>query len=122
MADSTPLRLVKIERHKDDPIPLERRIAHRTSANGRVTAVQTIDTGDAHRNRICSLQLQDISDTGLGAMIDEPVPVNSEITVFFPPQGPDRGYDLYGKVVWCRKADNGHEVGIHLNRPQAACA
>jgi len=121
----TELRLVKIERHEDDPIPLERRIAHRKPQSGRVTALLTIKTDDETRNRICSLELRDMSETGLGAVTCEALPRGGEVTIFFPPHGPERGFDLYGKIMWCREAKDaseGFEVGVHLNRQAAACA
>ncbi len=119
------LKLVKIERHELDPLPLERRIAHRKPTNGRVTALLTIKTDDETRNRICSLELRDMSDTGVGAVTSEPLPREGNITIFLPPHGPERGFDLYGQIMWCRPNREGgddFEIGVRLNQQAAACA
>ncbi|MBI1336656.1 MAG: hypothetical protein GC164_06810 [Phycisphaera sp.] len=108
----TNLRLVKEE--PTDAIPLERRIDYRHTISGRVTALQTTAGSEEHHNRICSLQLLNISDSGLGAVTQEPVELNTRIVVFFPPHGPERGFDKYGQVVRCVHRDGGHELGIRF--------
>jgi hypothetical protein len=123
--EQVELKLVKIERHAEDPLPLERRIAHRKPASGRVTALLAFKDGEEHRNRICSLELRDISDTGVGAVTSEPLPREGNITIFLPPHGPERGFDLYGQIMWCRDNRDGgddYEVGVRLNRQASACA
>lgn len=122
MQPEATLRLVKDERLQDDPIPLERRYAHRRPISGRVTAVVKIGEGEKARNRICSLMLQDMSDGGVGAATDEGLPAGAAITVFVPPHGPERGFDATGKIAWCRREDDQHLVGIQLDRQQTACA
>ena len=32
----------------------------------------------------------------------EPLPREGNITIFLPPHGPERGFDLYGQIMWCR--------------------
>jgi len=123
--EQTGLKLVKIERHELDPLPLERRIAHRKPATGRVTALLSFKDGEEHRNRICSLELRDMSDTGVGAVTGEPLPREGNITIFLPPHGPERGFDLYGEIAWCREdrsGGEGYEIGVRLNRQASACA
>ena len=122
MLQEAELRLVHDDRHQDDPIPLERRTAHRKPVNNRVTALVLIPSEDSTRNRICSLFLRDMSDTGIGAVSVDPVPLNSQITMFFPPHGSERGFDLYGKVVWTRRSSDGFELGLALDRQATACA
>ena len=61
-----------------------------------------------------------ISDTGVGVMSQEPVEVDSRIAIFFPPHGPERGFDLFGRVVRCVHREAGHEVGIALEQRLAA--
>ncbi len=122
-AETVELKLIRDERHEEDPIPLERRIAHRKSVTGRVTALMTMKVGDAEvRNRICSLELRDMSDTGVGAFSSEPLPRGAKLTVFLPPHGPERGFDLYGTVARCDGHDTGYAIGIRLDRQASACA
>lgn len=122
MTELAELRLVDDTPLEGDPIPLERRTAYRKAADGRVTALVRTSEGGEQRNRICSLELRDMSDTGVGVASQEPLPKGAAITLFFPPHGSERGFDLYGHVVWCRSDDGSHEVGIHLASQQAACA
>ena len=122
-AEQTELKLINIERDALDPIPLERRIAHRKPANGRVTALLTMKHDDGEtRNRICSIVLRDMSETGVGAFTDEPLPREAKMTLFLPPHGPERGFDLYGSVARCESREEGYEVGIRLDRQLTACA
>ncbi|MCX5660284.1 MAG: PilZ domain-containing protein [Planctomycetota bacterium] len=101
---------------------LERRRAERRVITGRVTAVaRPPHPGPAH-GRICSLQLLNLSETGVGLLSQEPVELNSLVTVFFPAQGAQRGRDATGRVVRCtpRARGFGHEVGIHFEARVAA--
>lgn len=115
----TALKLIQPEAEPTDVLAFERRIAKRRVTSGRVTAVQT--TGlDTQANRICSLQLINMSDSGLGTMTQESIEIGTAITVFFPPHGPERGFDLTGEVVRCTQKDYGHEIGICFDARQAA--
>ena len=122
MLDDNSLKLVRDERLEGDPIPLERRIDHRKPIQGRVTALMTMTEEEPRRNRICSLELRDVSEGGLGAVSGDELPKGATMTVFFPPHGPERGFDMYGKVAWCRPADDGFEIGLELARQKSACA
>jgi len=44
----------------------------------------------------------------------QPIAVGSRITVFFPPHGPEPGFDLIGEVVRCVSVDNHHTIGVAL--------
>ncbi|MCC7147007.1 MAG: PilZ domain-containing protein [Phycisphaeraceae bacterium] len=113
-----PLTLV--DHAEQDVIPFERRAVPRFSAAGRVTAVHCETTQDGRQNHICSLLLHDISDLGVGATSQEPIEQGSTITLFFPPHGPERGFDVYGEVVRCRHNQETHEIGIRLTGKTAA--
>ena len=119
MPSPAPLRLRRPDQDTD-AYRLERRMTLRHSLAGRVTAVQTHDQTDGQLSRICSLQLLNISDSGLGALSEEPVEPGSSVAVFFPPHGPERGFDLVGQVVRCVARENGHEIGIRLETRAAA--
>ncbi len=123
LTEQVELKLIRVERHADDPIPLERRVAHRKPASGRVTALATMEQDeDTVRNRICSVELRDMSHTGIGAICTEPLPIGARLTLFLPPHGPERGFDLYGEVARCDAVEGGFELGIHLDRQATACA
>lgn len=100
-----------------DVLPFERRAEHRRPASGRVTAVTR---GEGVANRICSLELVDMSDGGLGATCPDPIEIGSPIAVYFAPHGPERGMDLFGKVVRCHRRADGHAVGIRFAARAAA--
>jgi hypothetical protein len=119
IANTPTLRLQRPDA-ESDAYRLERRIAQRHSIAGRVTAVQTHEQADGQLSRICSLQLMNISDTGLGALSEESIEPGSSLAVFFPPHGPERGIDLVGQVVRCVARENGHEIGIRLEARAAA--
>lgn len=99
---------------------LERRVAQRHTMSGQVTALRSEQFAGGHRNCICSLKLMDMSDTGVGAQVAEPLPINSHITIFFPPHGPERGFNLRGRVVRCDPTGTGHQIGVFLENKIAA--
>lgn len=119
MSSSGQLRLVDPDANRDS-LPFERRLHHRRSIHGRVTAIRTPRPGQEQPAMICPLTLCDMSDTGLGAISQEPLEPGSTITVLFPPHGPEKGFDLYGKVVRCNTRSEGHEIGIQFSRQVAA--
>ncbi len=122
MQTQPALRLVKTDRREGDPIPFERRDQHRKPISGRVTVIESWGGAESPQNKIASLTLKDISDTGIGAISQEPIENDTRVTVFIPPHGPERGYDLYGRIVWCARGEDGYEVGIKLDQKMTACA
>ncbi len=118
MSDAN-LKLVDPTREPADVLPFERRRENRRALGGQVTALRTATTrGD--NNRICSLKMLNMSDSGLGAIVSEPIEIGSSIAVFFPPHGPERGFDLFGHVVRCQHAAEGCEIGIRFDVRAAA--
>jgi hypothetical protein len=61
-----------------------------------------------------------ISATGLGAMVPEPIELQTTLAIFFPPHGPERSIDLHGRVVRCIQRDQGHEIGVVFDNLSAA--
>ncbi|MEX1017177.1 MAG: PilZ domain-containing protein [Phycisphaeraceae bacterium] len=105
----------------DRPMFFERRRHRRHAAGGRVTAVITgPGHAEAVARRICSLQLSDLSTAGVGAMVQEPLPIGATLTVFCPPHGPEPGFDLHGTIVRCEPDDWGYRLGIRLDARMAA--
>lgn len=103
-----------------DTLPFNRRVCPRHAMSGQVTAVGSMPEAGPAIKKICSLRLLNMSDSGLGVLTDEVLPVNSTITVFFPPHGPERGFDVKGRVVRCHRRDDGHEIGISFDDRAAA--
>jgi len=118
MTTEAQLKLAKYE-SDSDTLEFERRTSRRHQVGGHVTAVHS-PAADGSASRICTLQLCDISDYGIGALVQEPVTPGTSITVFFPPHGAERGFDLYGHVVRCLRRGAMHEVGISLRTRAAA--
>lgn len=99
-----------------DTLYFERRRHPRRKAAGQVTAV--IREPDADKDdpaKMLTLDLVDLSDGGIGASSLQPITVGSRITVFFPPHGPEPGFDLAGEVVRCVSRDNLHTIGVALD-------
>lgn len=103
-----------------DNVYFERRAAERHPCNGHVTALVSGPGFTAPRNRICSLQLQNISDSGMAGVSTEPLPIGAQITVFIAPHGAERGYDLHGTVVRCFPQRLGQQIGIRFRGKMAA--
>ena len=111
------LKLTEVDVQEPDILPFERRRSPRRPISGQVTTLQP-DNGALRK--IASLELHDMSATGLCAFSVEPVTVNTSITLFFQPHGPEGGYDATGRVVRCLALDKGYEVGIRFESQAAA--
>ena len=111
------LKLVKPPCDAGDVLFMERRSCDRAPMIGRATAIIT-DLSDpkAPTKKICSVQLANISESGLGVIVDEPVDTGNHIhmTVYIQPHGPEAGRDLTGTVARCDKHSLGYEVGIRV--------
>ncbi len=121
MAPQASLKLVTPQAvEQDDVLRFERRGCTRHPISGQVTSLQQPADPQDHQARICSLQLLNISDTGLGAICPEPVDPGTRISVFFPPHAAEGGFDLFGTVVRCVHREAGHEIGIRFSQKHAA--
>lgn len=112
---SQALRLNELSAVIADTLYFERRRHPRRRARGQVTAVIR-KPGETNNDpaKMMVLELADQSDGGIGATAQEPIEVGNRITVFFPPHGPEPGFDLAGEVVRCTSRDNSHHIGIAL--------
>ena len=119
---SQALKLSDASAEISDTLFFERRKHPRRKARGQVTAVIREPGNDEGPAKMLTLELVDQSVGGLGVNATEPVPVGSRITVFFPPHGPEPGFDLIGQVVRCRSNSNRHTLGILLSEPNAKLA
>jgi len=98
----------------------ERRRAPRRPVSGAITAVVCEGDDATGPHRICSLEMTDISDTGLGAISRDILPTGATIALFMPPHGSEPGLDRRGTIVRCRQRSDGHEVGIDFDTPHRA--
>jgi PilZ domain-containing protein len=107
------LKLVKPPSGPSDVLFLERRLADRLPTIGDATALITDDSDPKQPARkICNVKLANISETGLGVIVREPVPTGNHITVFIQPHGPEAGKDVTGTIVRCTKHELGYDIGI----------
>ncbi|MEX0775286.1 MAG: PilZ domain-containing protein [Phycisphaeraceae bacterium] len=97
----------------------DRRRAERHGVAARVTALCEPES-DGQLARIGSLQLLDMSQTGMGALSDEALKPGQSVTILFPPHGPERGFDRTGHVVRCERKADGHRIGIRFAAAVAA--
>jgi hypothetical protein len=114
-------RLNLVRPDEDAPLVMNRRAAPRRRVNAHVTGLLGRPMlHPSQPRKICSLRLADMSDTGLGGASDEALPVGGRISVFFPPHGSERGFDMAGRVVRCEPSGDTYRVGIELGHRAAA--
>ena len=99
---------------------MERRKSVRHTLAGRVTALTCTSQGHNPSRRICALHLTNMSQTGLGATVQDEIEVGARVTVFFPPHGAEHGFDFFGIVVRCQRHESGQEIGIEFQSRMAA--
>jgi len=102
------------------PLNRERRNFVRKECNYRVEARRHDHTISAHRNPHLSLALRDLSYGGLCASSDIPLDAGERISIFFPPNGPNRGWDAYGRVIRCQPSTFGYRIAVQFDSLPAA--
>jgi len=103
-----------------DVLPFERRQSLRHLITDQATSLQKTGDKSDSRSLICSFQMFDISETGLGGIVEQPVQLGATITVFPSPHAAGNSVVCYGHVVSCTACDNGYRIGIRLVRKCAA--
>ena len=122
MSDSI-LRLVDDAREVGEPHVFDRRLATRRRLTQHVTALLTggyRTEGDGPR--ILPLETLNISDSGIGAVGDFPLPMGAEVRLFFPPHGADPGFELRGWVARCTPREGRYHIGLTFGRQSATAA
>ena len=114
------LKLAGTTDDQPDAFRLERRAEGRHFVSGRVTGLVGMADQYQSNRQITSLQLLNMSHTGLGAMSQEPIETGRLVTIFLPPHGPEHGVDLTGRVVRCERKGYGYEIGVRLSNKMAA--
>lgn len=98
----------------------ERRMFPRKEVHARVEGRRLDHTIQAHREPQVSLAMRDLSLGGMSALSQTPLARGERITVFFPPQGPSRGWDAYGRVLRCEPSGMGYRVAVEFDPLPAA--
>lgn len=98
----------------------ERRWFVRTAAAGHVQGKRLDHSVVAAREPHLSLSLRDISVGGLSALSQVPLEPGERVAVFFPPEGPRRGWDAYGRILRCEPSAMGYRVAMQFDALPAA--
>ena len=99
----------------------ERRMFPRKELSARVEGRRLDHTIDARQQPQLSFMLRDVSLGGLAATSTTAVGRGERISVFFPPQGPARGWDAYGRVIRCEPSmTGGYRVAVEFDPLPAA--
>ena len=102
-----------------EPSGAERRVFPRKEIHARVEGRREI--APAHQNPHLSLALRDLSLGGISAISQIALNKNEGLTVFFPPQGTNRGWDAYGRVIRCEPSGFGYRIAVEFDPvPMAA--
>lgn len=98
----------------------ERRVFPRRECHTRCEGRRHDNTLEACQEPQVSLALRDLSLGGLSAISATPMQRGERVSVFFPPQGPNRGWDAYGRIVRCEKSSFGYRVAVEFDTLPAA--
>jgi hypothetical protein len=106
------MRLVKDE---VEPEGADRRIFPRKEMQARVQGKRLDHTITARREPHLNLSLRDVSMGGLSAISQTPVESGERVSVFFPPQGIQRGWDAFGRVIRCQPSSFGYRIAVEFD-------
>jgi hypothetical protein len=98
----------------------ERRVFPRKEVRARIEGKRLDHSIPAHLQPQLSLALRDLSFGGLSAISQARLDRGERLTVFFPPQGTNRGWDAYGRVIRCEPSIMGFRVAVEFDPLPAA--
>ena len=98
----------------------ERRMFPRKEIQARIEGRRMDHTIEARQQPHLSLSLRDLSLGGCSAMSSVALEQGERLTVFFPPQGPMRGWDAYGRVIRCEPSSLGFRLAMEFDPLPAA--
>jgi hypothetical protein len=99
----------------------ERRMFPRKEINARVEGRRLDHSIEARQQPQLTFMLRDVSLGGLSALSNMPIGRGEHVSVFFPPQGPARGWDAYGRVIRCEASvAGGYRVAVAFDPLPAA--
>ena len=99
----------------EEPQGAERRIFPRKELQTRVQGKRLDHTIPARREPFLNLSLRDVSMGGLSAISQNSVEAGERVSVFFPPQGIQRGWDAYGRVIRCQPSSFGYQIAVEFD-------
>jgi hypothetical protein len=102
------------------PKGIDRRIFPRQELHVTVEGRRVDHSIHARRDPRVSLQIRDLSAGGLSALTSTPVAVGERVAVYFPPQGPRRGWDAFGRVIRIEPSSFGYRVALEFEDIAAA--
>ena len=100
--------------------PSERRNFTRKEIHARVEGKRLDHSIPARHQPHVSLALRDLSLGGLSAISEQPLGAGERVAVFFPPQGINRGWDAYGRIIRCDPSHFGYRVAVEFDPIPAA--
>lgn len=103
-----------------EPTGAERRMFPRKEIHARVETKRVDHTIEAHQNPHLSLSLRDLSLGGLSAISQIAICKDERLAVFFPPQGANRGWDAWGRVIRCEPSGFGYRIAVAFDPLPAA--
>jgi hypothetical protein len=98
----------------------ERRMFPRKEIHSRVEGRRIDHSISAYQMPQLSLALRDLSLGGMSAISQMPLQCGERLSVFFPPQGTQRGWDAYGRVLRCEPSSFGYRVAVEFDPLPAA--
>ena len=102
--------ILKMPNSFREPTGAERRVFSRREIHARIEGRR--ETPGQHQNPCLSLHLRDLSLGGLSAISQIALNKDESLTVFFPPQGQNRGWDAFGRVIRCEPSGFGYRVAV----------
>jgi hypothetical protein len=106
--------------HADKQSGADRRVFPRKEVHAHIEGKRMDHSLAAMRQPHLGLALRDLSLSGLSAISQLPLERGERLTVFFPPQGMQRGWDAYGRVLRCEASGFGYRVALEFDPLPAA--
>ena len=100
--------------------PADRRMFPRKEVAAKVEGRRLDHTVDARRNPNLTLHLRDLSLGGLSALSEVALNRGERVSIFFPAQGPSRGWDAFGRVIRCEPSTMGFRLAMEFDSLPAA--
>ena len=92
----------------------ERRMFVRKELEVQAHGKRLDHTISARREPTLSLSIRDLSLGGLSAITPTPLGRGERVSVFFPPQGLQRGWDACGRVIRCEPSSSGYRLAVEF--------
>jgi hypothetical protein len=97
-----------------------RRMFPRREVRTEVEGRRRDHTIEARQDPRLKLMLRDLSLGGLSAISDRPLGKGEHLTIIFPPNGNQRGWDAFGRVLRCDASSLGYRLAMEFDPLPAA--